>query len=55
MIITFWNIESRNERRDEGTRRKDRKKEKKEQRYAKALMIFRALTVCHLHDDNGQL
>lgn len=31
------------------------KKEKKEQRYAKALMIFRALTVCHLHDDNGQL
>lgn len=29
MIITFWNIESRNEPRDEGTRRKDRKKEKR--------------------------
>lgn len=32
-----------------------KKREKKEQRYAKALMIFRALTACHLHDDNGQL
>lgn len=30
-------------------------KKKKERRYAKALMIFGALTVCHLHDDNGQL
>lgn len=29
--------------------------EKKEQRYAKALMIFSAPTTCHLHDDNGQL
>lgn len=35
--------------------RTEKKKEKKERRYAKALMIFRALTVCHLHDDNGQL
>lgn len=36
-------------------RRNKKKGQKKERRYAKALMIFRALTVCHLHDDNGQL
>lgn len=35
--------------------KEEEKREGKKQRYAKALMIFRALTACHLHDDNGQL
>lgn len=47
-------LEYRIPKRASGWRNK-KKGQKKERRYAKALMIFRAATVCHLHDDNGQL
>lgn len=51
-LLEYWIAKRASERRNE---KKGEKKWKKSGGMQKALMIFRALTACHLHDDNGQL